>query len=121
MFSRMSHCFVLFFCFVVVFFFSVTPHRNCRLKLLKSERIKDYLLLEEEFIQNQERLKPQEEKNEVHYDTNMLHQFLLCMNVHVHILYMYMYMFCICTLFNFQANCLFVTTCQLSSTILTIH
>lgn len=29
------------------------------------ERIKDYLLMEEEFIQNQERLKPQEEKQEV--------------------------------------------------------
>lgn len=29
------------------------------------ERIKDYLLMEEEFIQNQERLKPREEKNEV--------------------------------------------------------
>ena len=43
----------------------MTPHRNCRLKLLKLERIKDFLLLEEEFIQNQERLKPQEEKNEV--------------------------------------------------------
>ncbi|KAG5317957.1 PRS4 protein, partial [Acromyrmex heyeri] len=28
------------------------------------ERIKDYLLMEEEFIRNQERLKPQEEKNE---------------------------------------------------------
>jgi len=32
------------------------------LKLLKSERIKDYLLLEEEFVQNQERLKPQDER-----------------------------------------------------------
>jgi len=42
----------------------VTPHRNCRLKLLKMERIKDFLLMEEEFIQNQERLKPQEEKQE---------------------------------------------------------
>uniref|UniRef100_T2MEQ7 26S protease regulatory subunit 4 n=1 Tax=Hydra vulgaris TaxID=6087 RepID=T2MEQ7_HYDVU len=42
----------------------VTPHRNCRLKLLKLERIKDFLLMEEEFIQNQERLKPQEEKHE---------------------------------------------------------
>merc|ERR1712227_175453 len=42
----------------------VTPHRNCRLKLLKLERIKDFLLMEEEFIQNQERLKPQEEKQE---------------------------------------------------------
>merc|ERR1711970_85767 len=37
---------------------------RCRLKLLKSERIKDYLLMEEEFIRNQERLKPQEEKQE---------------------------------------------------------
>jgi hypothetical protein len=43
----------------------VTPHTRCRLKLLKLERIKDYLLMEEEFISNQERLKPQEERNEV--------------------------------------------------------
>lgn len=42
----------------------MTPHTKCRLKLLKQERIKDYLLMEEEFIKNQERLKPQEEKNE---------------------------------------------------------
>ncbi|KIH43982.1 hypothetical protein ANCDUO_26005, partial [Ancylostoma duodenale] len=41
-----------------------TPHARCRLKLLKSERIKDYLLMEQEFIQNQERLKPQEERQE---------------------------------------------------------
>ena len=61
----------MFFCFL---FFpgpdaatklpSVTPHTKCRLKLLKQERIKDYLLMEEEFIRNQERLKPQEERNE---------------------------------------------------------
>jgi len=43
---------------------TVTPHTKCRLRLLKQERIKDYLLMEEEFIRNQERLKPQEEKNE---------------------------------------------------------
>ncbi|ULT90136.1 hypothetical protein L3Y34_008482 [Caenorhabditis briggsae] len=43
---------------------AVTPHARCRLKLLKSERIKDYLLMEQEFIQNQERLKPQEERQE---------------------------------------------------------
>ena len=46
---------------------TVFPTTRCRLKLLKMERIKDYLLLEEEFIQNQERLKPEanrEEKNE---------------------------------------------------------
>lgn len=38
---------------------AVTPNTKCRLRLLKLERIKDYLLMEEEFIQNQERLKPQ--------------------------------------------------------------
>ncbi|KNZ81827.1 26S protease regulatory subunit 4, partial [Termitomyces sp. J132] len=46
---------------------AVFPTTRCRLKLLKMERIKDYLLLEEEFVQNQERLKPEatrEEKNE---------------------------------------------------------
>merc|ERR1711962_698591 len=43
---------------------AVTPHTKCKLRLLKQERIKDYLLMEEEFIRNQERLKPQEEKNE---------------------------------------------------------
>merc|ERR1712106_627104 len=42
----------------------VTPHTKCKLRLLKQERIKDYLLMEEEYIKNQERLKPQEEKNE---------------------------------------------------------
>jgi len=43
---------------------TVTPHAKCRLRLLKLNRIKDYLLIEEEFIQNQERLRPQEEKAE---------------------------------------------------------
>lgn len=33
------------------------------MKLLKLERIKDHLLLEEEFVQNQERLRPQEDKD----------------------------------------------------------
>jgi 26S proteasome regulatory subunit T2 len=45
----------------------VFPTTRCRLKLLKMERIKDYLLLEEEFIQNQARLRPEEDtedKNE---------------------------------------------------------
>ncbi|XP_018015596.1 26S proteasome regulatory subunit 4-like, partial [Hyalella azteca] len=42
----------------------VTPHTRCRLKMLKLERIKDFLLMEEEFIRNQETLKPQEEKEE---------------------------------------------------------
>jgi len=43
---------------------AVTPHTKCKLKLLKLERVKDYLLMEEEFITNQERLKPQEEKTQ---------------------------------------------------------
>ncbi|KAF2590237.1 hypothetical protein F2Q70_00039810 [Brassica cretica] len=43
---------------------AVTPSTKCKLRLLKMERIKDYLLMEEEFVANQERLKPQEEKAE---------------------------------------------------------
>ncbi|KAE8708117.1 26S protease regulatory subunit 4 [Hibiscus syriacus] len=43
---------------------TVTPHTKCKLRLLKLERVKDYLLMEEEFVANQERLKPQEEKAE---------------------------------------------------------
>ena len=54
-------------------FAAVTPHTRCRLKLLKLERIKDFLLMEEEFIRNQETLKPQEEKEEV---TELLLMFL---------------------------------------------
>ncbi|ORY96632.1 26S proteasome subunit P45 [Syncephalastrum racemosum] len=42
----------------------VHPNTRCRLKTLKMERIKDYLLLEEEFVQNQERLKPAEERDQ---------------------------------------------------------
>jgi 26S proteasome regulatory subunit T2 len=42
----------------------VRPHTKCRLRMLKLERIKDYLLMEEEFIANQERLKPTEEKTQ---------------------------------------------------------
>ena len=43
---------------------AVYPTTRCRLKLLKMERIKDYLLLEEEFILNQERLKPDSVREE---------------------------------------------------------
>jgi 26S proteasome regulatory subunit T2 len=43
---------------------TVTPSTRCKLRLLKLERIKDYLLMEHEFVQNQERLKPQDERNE---------------------------------------------------------
>jgi len=42
----------------------VTPHTKCRLRLLKVERIKDFLLMEQEYVQNQQRLKPLEDKTE---------------------------------------------------------
>lgn len=32
---------------------TVTPNAKCKLRMLKLERIKDYLLLEEEFVSNQ--------------------------------------------------------------------
>merc|ERR1719482_2210326 len=41
---------------------NVVPTSKCRLRLLKHERIKDYLLMEEEFIAEQQRLRPKEEK-----------------------------------------------------------
>uniref|UniRef100_A0A383W8G1 AAA+ ATPase domain-containing protein n=1 Tax=Tetradesmus obliquus TaxID=3088 RepID=A0A383W8G1_TETOB len=43
---------------------AVTPATKCKLRLLKLERIKDYLLMEHEFVQNQEQLRPQDERNE---------------------------------------------------------
>lgn len=43
----------------------VFPTSKCKLRLLKLERIKDFLLMEEEFIRNQEIHKPREERNEV--------------------------------------------------------
>jgi 26S proteasome regulatory subunit T2 len=42
----------------------VVPTAKCKLRQLKLERIKDWLLMEEEYVTNQERLKPQEERNE---------------------------------------------------------
>lgn len=43
---------------------NATPTTRCRLKLLKLERIKDYLLMEQEYLNNQEKLKPQEKNAE---------------------------------------------------------
>jgi 26S proteasome regulatory subunit T2 len=42
----------------------VLPTTRCKLRLLKLERIKDFLLLEEEFIKNHEVLKPKKEKED---------------------------------------------------------
>lgn len=41
----------------------VMPLAKCKLRHLKLERVKDYLLIEEEFINNQEVLKPKEAKD----------------------------------------------------------
>jgi hypothetical protein len=41
-----------------------TPAIKCKLRLLKLDHVKDYLLMEEEFVAGQERLKPQEDINE---------------------------------------------------------
>ncbi|KAG6434585.1 hypothetical protein SASPL_106223 [Salvia splendens] len=43
---------------------TVTPLTKCKLPLLKLDRIKDYLLMEEEFVANQKRLKAPEEKTD---------------------------------------------------------
>lgn len=43
---------------------TITPTARCKLRQMKLERVKDWLLMEEEFVANQERLKPQEERNE---------------------------------------------------------
>lgn len=42
----------------------MTPATKCKLRLLQLESMKDSLSMEEEFITNQEQLKPQEDKNE---------------------------------------------------------
>merc|ERR1711959_546157 len=40
---------------------TIYPSVKCRQRLLKLERVKDYLLMGEEFVKNQERLKPTED------------------------------------------------------------
>lgn len=50
----------------------VMPLSQCKLRLLKLERIKDYLLMEEEFVTNQEILNPQEESSQE--ERNMVDQ-----------------------------------------------
>ena len=41
----------------------IYPSNKCKLRLSKLTRVKDFLLLEEEFMRNQEILKPKEEKD----------------------------------------------------------
>lgn len=73
------HSFFFFFFFFLCFFlyiflhasliFSslVYPSAKCKLRLMKLERIKDYILMEQEFIQNQELRRPSEEQNSVSF------------------------------------------------------
>ncbi|EYU46362.1 hypothetical protein ABFS82_04G049100 [Erythranthe guttata] len=44
---------------------AVTPLAKCKLRLMKLDRIKDYLLMEEEFVTSQERLNPRLEKKAI--------------------------------------------------------
>jgi len=43
---------------------TITPNSKCRLRLLKHERCMDYLMMEEEFIREQQRLKPKEKEED---------------------------------------------------------
>mmetsp|Transcript_92954 Transcript_92954/g.259770 ORF Transcript_92954/g.259770 Transcript_92954/m.259770 type:complete len:451 (+) Transcript_92954:106-1458(+) len=43
---------------------TIVPTSKCKLRLLKLERVKDYLLMEEEFIRNHEVFKPHEERDQ---------------------------------------------------------
>ena len=43
---------------------TIAPTTKCKLRLLKLERVKDFLLLEEEFIRNHEVFKPREERDQ---------------------------------------------------------
>ncbi|CEP02604.1 AAA+ ATPase domain-containing protein [Plasmodiophora brassicae] len=41
----------------------VNPLSKCKLRMVRLDRVKDWLLMEEEFIANQENIKPREEKS----------------------------------------------------------
>lgn len=43
---------------------TIIPRSKCKLRLLKLDRVKDFLLLEEEFIRNHEVFKPHEERDQ---------------------------------------------------------
>ena len=51
---------------------TVVPNTKCKLRLLKLERIKDYMLLEQEFITNQELLAPIGDRNQVTISSYLL-------------------------------------------------
>jgi 26S proteasome regulatory subunit T2 len=43
---------------------TITPSAKCKLRLLKMDRVKDFLLMEQEFIRNHEVFKPHEERDQ---------------------------------------------------------
>merc|ERR1719395_344558 len=43
---------------------TVAPSSKCRLRVLREERVKDYLLLEQEFITQQEEIKSKDREKE---------------------------------------------------------
>ena len=43
---------------------TILPNSKCKLRMLKLDRVKDFLLLEEEFIRNHEVFKPREERDQ---------------------------------------------------------
>lgn len=43
---------------------TIVPSSKCKLRLLKLDRVKDFLLMEEEFIRNHEVFKPHEERDQ---------------------------------------------------------
>lgn len=43
----------------------MAPNAKCKLRQLKLDRIKDFILLEQEYLKNQEIMKPKQEKEEV--------------------------------------------------------
>jgi len=47
---------------------TVTPLSRCKLRKLRYDRINDWLLLEKEFVTNQEAIKPKEERNKKERD-----------------------------------------------------
>ena len=47
---------------------TILPNSKCKLRLLKLDRVKDFLLLEQEFIKNHEVFKPHEERNQEEYE-----------------------------------------------------
>ena len=43
---------------------TVLPTSKCKLRMMKLERVKDFLLMEQEFIRNHEVFKPREERDQ---------------------------------------------------------